>query len=228
MTINYRVLTDFAWMSQASYRDLTGLTRGDPRLSTFLTDNRAFAQDNRFATRQAVAFTNVTAGYAFQHQQANDGNGFSATVFSSNASGQYTIAVRGTEPLEQFGVDLFSADVSIAFSGTARSQVFAAYRYYKKLIDTGGPVDYTDTEVEQLVQIYFAKYENVPITQLRGRQDFQIDVRDLRLVLANDQGLGVIPAGSAINFAGHSLGGDGLAFLAEMTSCQRRPMWAHC
>ena len=217
MTTNYQTLVDFAWMSQASYLDLQGFSASTPAISlqTRLRES-ALGSANQFAEQQAVSFTDPTKGYRVQHQQANDGNGFSATVFSSNASGQYSIAVRGTEPFEQFGVDLYSADVGIFFSGKARSQVFAAYRYYKKLIDTGGSVDYTDIEVEQLVQLYFAKYENVPITQLRGRQDFQIDVRDLRLVLANDQGLGVIPAGSAINFAGHSLGGHVAVLLAEM------------
>jgi Ca2+-binding RTX toxin-like protein len=185
-----------------------------------LTGNQPYGLGNKFAVKQADIFTDAATGFSFQHHQPNiSGNGFSATVFKSNETGAYTIAVRGTEPgLSGVGVDdLLRADLlGVVLSGKAREQALSAYRYYRQLESPAGQVAYTAREVESLVCLKYSKYEGRSLADLRTQAYFQADVLALRMELAADTGLGILPAGAAINFTGHSLGGHVAVLLAEL------------
>ena len=210
-----------SWLSQASYLDFTGVPAGTngSNLKTLLTNN-PLSLANKFAEKQADIFTDAATGYSFQHHQPNiSGNGFSATVFKSNADSSYTIAVRGTEPgLSGVGVDdLLRADLlGVVLSGKAREQALEAYRYYRRLESPAGQVVYSMREVETLVCLKFSKYEGKSLTELRAQAGFATDVVNMYATLATDTGLGILPAGAAINFTGHSLGGHVAVLLAEL------------
>ena len=207
---------DFAWMSQASYLELSGFSAATP-LEVFRPglENSALNSDKSFAPSQALAFTETTTGYSFVDQQPNQASGFSATLFKTNAaSNEYEFAVRGTE-ISDVG-DLIADALGIGLTGKARVQTLDAYRYYKRLSSNAGMVSYTDGEIEKLVALSAFKYEGHSITELRAMADFRADARALSTVLAGDTGLALIPAGSTVNFTGHSLGGHVAVLLAEL------------
>ncbi len=91
----------YSWMSQASYLGLTNIGEQNSEgkiltLTDLLTENN-YAEEKEFAAEQAETFVNH---YDFVHQQPNTNWGMSATVFEDKSNkGNYTIAVRGTEPL---------------------------------------------------------------------------------------------------------------------------------
>ncbi len=89
--------TNYSWMSQASYLDLTSVILDSAEsLRTYLKA-RTINEGNIFADQQAIAFTDPAPRYSFINQLANTPNGTSATVFKSNKDGSDSIAIRGTE-----------------------------------------------------------------------------------------------------------------------------------
>lgn len=127
MPISVRRALDFAWLSQASYRDFSGLlsTSSTEDISDRLTNANRLSPPNRFAQRQARALLGLdpqstpTDGFAFISHRPNDATGFSATVFKAKNANEFTFAVRGTETSGlQAITDLFKADVlGIALKG---------------------------------------------------------------------------------------------------------------
>lgn len=94
---------DYAFLSQASYRNLTALLRGadGQALEDALKDDRAGvpSPQNRFAELQAKQLTgsatgsDLTDGYTFLHQTPNGPRGFSASVFAPNDGERAVIAI---------------------------------------------------------------------------------------------------------------------------------------
>ncbi len=206
-------IRDYSWMSQASYLGLDDVVEGnvDSLKSQLAFDS--YNVDNKFSNEQANIFVNAGTGYAFVNHLKNTASGFSASVFSSNESSEYTIAVRGTEPiLDQFGEDLLSADgFGVVLSGQAIEQLIDAYRYYKQLTSTPSSDIYSEAEISKLVQLYAQTPEVIfSGSGIEGKIIlFENELRE-------DSGLDKIPAGNTINFTGHSLGGHVAALLAEM------------
>ena len=99
MVLTTKQLKDYSWMSQASYLNMLSSADAQVALTTSV-----LSSGKNFSAAQAQSFlgTNtqsLTDGFNFISHQSNDSSGFSATVFKSNASGAYTIAVRGTEQI---------------------------------------------------------------------------------------------------------------------------------
>ena len=213
---NFLSLRDYAFLSQAAYRDLSTLPwkAAVDDLEARLTNvDAVIGKDNVFASGQAKQLTGTatvdsTDGYTFLNQQPNTLNGFSATVFQANATGnRVTIAVRGTEPtFLQFLPDLFDADlIGVFLAGEAKRQLFDAYRYYKQLTaDKGAPVQYTQAELLDMALLVTGKANPA---LLSGRYDLSID-----------KGLGLIAPNTPVDFTGHSLGGHVTVLLADMVA----------
>lgn len=226
MAITIKQLLNYSWISQASYLSFEGLDKNtlvttvQERLGRGLIN-----EDKNFASEQAKTFLGLTTpadGFSFQAYRPNRGNifsggdGFSATVFKANAGGQYTIAVRGTEASLFNPQDLIEDTLGVVLAGKAVNQLIAAYRYYKQLTTAEGvQVSYTASEIAQLTSLYTrsATFALLPVsislaTFLAG------------LVINGDEnkGLGIIPAGSTVNFTGHSLGGHVASLLANMVA----------
>lgn len=230
MTTNLKSLADYAEMSQAAYLDFSSVIPNNSNALEINLRTDIFAPDKKFAQKQAQEFSDSQAGFSFlAHSPGTNGNdtyGFSATVFRSNADGAYIIAVRGTEPDAQYRLDLWQADaLGVVLSGKAIYQLISAYRYYKELTTSaGGTVFYSQAERTEIANLY--TYELilpfVPLPSVAGLinvvipQSVKDTVAQLMLGLDSDTGLGKIPAGSAVNFTGHSLGGHVATLLAEM------------
>ena len=129
MALTIKQLTNYSWMSQASYLDFTGLAQNDQgALEGKLIASIINAHD-KFTSDQASTFTNSTDGFKFVSYAPNyQDTGFSATVFKSNADNSYTIAVRGTEPELFNSADLIRADaLGVVLQGKALEQLFVGY-----------------------------------------------------------------------------------------------------
>ena len=215
MTINFSAARNYSWMSQASYLDLSTVINGNTDDLIRWLKNSPLNADKIFASDQATSFTAPTTGFTFIDHHPNDYLvGFSATVFKSNADQSYTIAVRGTEPtLGQAYADLWNADVlGVVLQGKARDQVVEAYRYYKALITPQGQsVSYSTSEMLNLLSLKAGSHVVYSPLMLA-------DLAALGVQLATDIGLGAIPAGSKVNFTGHSLGGHVATLLAQMVA----------
>jgi len=203
MALDAKKISDYAWISQAAYRGFQDSDLGNPNgLYARLTNDDRLGRDKKFAADQAAVFTASTTGFSLASYQPNDVTGFSATVFKSNADSSYTIAVRGTE--QNSLTDLLNADLlGVVLSGYAKQQLFSAYRYYKQLTTTkNAAVSYTADELNALASLILGRSNGALLT---GPNNVRLDV-----------GAGVILAGSAVNFTGHSLGGHVAVLLAEM------------
>ena len=134
MAINFDAATNYSWMSQASYLDLSTVVAGNRDSLILNLNTSSLNNDKIFAADQATSFTDPTSGYSLISQLPNTTNGTSLTVFKSNSNtdGSYTIAVRGTEPFAQMGTDLAQDVVGVVAAGKATVQLFEAFRYYKK------------------------------------------------------------------------------------------------
>ena len=154
MTINFNAATNYSWMSQASYLDLTAVVPGSINSLVGYLKQSSLNNDKKFAALQADTFTDPTAGYGFISQLPNTTNGTSLTVFKSNADGSYTIAVRGTEPGQQLLTDILQDVVGVVLAGKAKVQLIEAFRYYKQLTTLAGqPVTYSTAEVNAMSNI---------------------------------------------------------------------------
>jgi hypothetical protein len=162
MTLTIKQLTNYAWMSQASYLDFDGLSPNalPGQIEDKLTNTRSINAHNIFTSAQAALFTgsntsDPTDGFSFVSYAPNYLNtGFSATVFKSNADNSYTIAVRGTEPEISLSGDLFRADaLGVVLQGKALEQLFVGYRYYKQLTATGSTASYSQQELTAMASV---------------------------------------------------------------------------
>jgi len=82
---------------------------------------------------QAAAFTDR---YQVISQQPNTGSGYSATLFLDKTTGQYTYAIRGTEP--GLNPDLWIADAGIAENGLAVGQTVDMYNDWSRINTAAG------------------------------------------------------------------------------------------
>jgi hypothetical protein len=215
MSIDTTKAMNYSWMSQASYLDLTAVIPGSATSLQGYLRLKALNEDKIFAENQAKIFTDSTTGYSFINQLANTANGTSVTVFKSSADGSYTIAVRGTEPYQQSGMDLLQDALGVVGAGKAKVQLIEAFRYYKQLTTVAGQaVTYSQTEVNMLSAVLLSG-----TTLTGGLQNLQGAISAFTLLTANDTGLGkLIPDGATINFTGHSLGGHVAYLLADLVS----------
>jgi len=115
-------------------------------------------------------------------------------VFRDNATGEYTLSIRGTESVVK---DIIIADLyGIAAQGFERGQSLSLFRYYKKLTTIEGQtVTYSTEELLMMKSL------------MTGVFDPFVSLDDVIAEVANDTGLGIILAAAQINVAGHSLGG---------------------
>lgn len=245
MALTIKQITNYAWMSQASYLDFGGLSQNalPSQIEDKLTNTGSINAHDVFTIDQAKAFTgsNTTAldGFSFVSYAPNyQDTGFSATVFKSNADNSYTIAVRGTEPAFSLSGDLFRADaLGVVLQGAALEQLFVGYRYYKQLTVTGSNASYSQQELTAMASLLVTAHDKnvnevifltAPIASLISTwvagltfaERVQSMAAALQPILSNDPsiGAGAIPAGATINFTGHSLGGHVAALLAEMVA----------
>ncbi len=184
-------LFEFSQLAQAAYAHLEN---GSPP-SAFVNNDTA-----EFSLSQATVFLDDATGYSLLHHQPNDPNGFSASIFRSNNTGEITIAFRGTEgpPLNNIDPRDIAADVDILTIGYARQQIISAYNYYQRLI----------TPVGQAVQQLVEEITDQPptdgrlFTTLPGTTQF-LSYR----VESSGVGLGVLLPTDHVTVTGHSLGG---------------------
>lgn len=221
VTLSALSLRASSWLSQAAYLDFTGLDAFSAKLDAKAKLRQSpFNRSNRFAEAQASALLGLTPEngiapvsgqqtFSFASHSPNTSSGFSATLFSHDgSSGEFTFAVRGTEPaLLRAGAgiaDLYFADyLGVSLAGQAKDQLFDAYRYYKRLV------------TEQNKAVVYSADEVVALARVRtGFADPSLLVGNDNL--ANDVGLGAIAAGARVNFTGHSLGGHVATLLAQM------------
>ena len=113
---------EFSQLAQASYANLA--PNVDPVPELLNTANFAQQQANTFAL-----------GYTVLSQSVPNANGFSATLLQNNATGQKTLAIRGTDDLFDGLTDV----VSVALLGTTalQSQYQSLKSYYQQLITEG-------------------------------------------------------------------------------------------
>jgi hypothetical protein len=112
MTTSTKKLFDLTQLAEASYADLIMGNDLERELK-----NSSFGMS--FSATQATEFA---THWSVASHQANTGSGFSATLFEDKtASGNYTLAIRGTEIPSGIFSDLLSADVNgITLTGAAR------------------------------------------------------------------------------------------------------------
>ncbi len=132
----------YSWMSQASYLDLANtLPLDDEKIKGALQKKTGFADDKVFAAEQAETFAHH---YDFVHQIPNTNWGMSSTAFEDKSNkGNYTIAVRGTEPLSAGDnnlVDILVDLFGVVGEGQAKVQAVQAFHYYKQLTAQPGEV----------------------------------------------------------------------------------------
>ena len=196
---NINTLADFALLAQASY----AFTTSPNDLKLKLQDDASFTatQADYFASR-----------YEFITKQANQSDGFSATIFQDKQSGRYIFSVRGTE-LDKGGItgaaDIL-ADLFIATSGYSRLQATSMYRYWKQLTTVGGAaVSYSENEILQLFAISNGIGGLLTINISAAEyQSFRTSVlADKGIVASQATGTALISPSAVVDVAGHSLGG---------------------
>jgi hypothetical protein len=128
MSMDMTKAMNYSWMSQASYLDLSSVILGSPGSLRDYLQLKALNDDKIFAADQATLFTDPANGFSLISHLPNTPNGTSLTVFSSNADGSYTLAVRGTEPGGQLGTDLLQDIVGVVAVGSGISHVMEALR----------------------------------------------------------------------------------------------------
>ncbi|MDR1367358.1 MAG: hypothetical protein LBJ76_01390 [Candidatus Accumulibacter sp.] len=212
MSIDLTKAMNYSWMSQAAYLDITSVIPGSADSLANYLKRISINPGNIFAEKQADHFTDASTGFSFIDQLPNTAYGTSITVFESNADGSYTLAVRGTEPSAQWGADLLHDIIGVFGAGKAKAQVFEAFRYYKRLTTAEGQsVVYTEAEIDAMAHLL----QSDP--SLAGSfGNLAAAATCFMTLTADDEGLGLIPDGSVINFAGHSLGGHVAYLLAQL------------
>ena len=140
------------------------------------------------------------------HHLSNRDSGFSATLFQavgSDSGTGLTLAIRGTEPFAQAGVDLVQADLGgIVLEGAALYQIVDLYNYWKQLTASSGAT----------VRLARIAETNDPLSAglfaavtLPGRDS---SFRRIEFFDQANAGLGVINGPvSNVAVTGHSLGG---------------------
>jgi Ca2+-binding RTX toxin-like protein len=148
---------------------------------------------------------------------SEDKSGFAATLFERN--GEKALALRGTEPDKDGGVDLDSADTQIGLFGLALTQVVSMANYITRLrapVGVGVPqlaVRATLQQPSATVRYITARGETAQVAA-----DGTVTIADTPVYLTfvdttSSTGLGKILDGERVTLTGHSLGGH-LAYIA--------------
>jgi hypothetical protein len=132
-------------------------------------------------------------------------SGFAAMVAKDKTTGAYTIAFRGTEPLD--GGDL-AADTDILTNGVAMRQIVNMYNYVNGLRE-GAQNQYrlVETLLPPSDGTPYVTAWGVTIDEISGVPSPTKLCYSLELVGAVT-GSGLIKAGDTVNLTGHSLGGE--------------------
>ena len=89
-----------------------------------------------------IQIIDLRRNFSLLYHLSNRDSGFSATLFQaagSNSGTGLTLAIRGTEPFAQAGVDLVQADLGgIVLEGAALHQIVDLYNYWKQLTASSG------------------------------------------------------------------------------------------
>lgn len=189
-----------------------------------------------FSVTQATEFVThwqVVSQYTASGELLGDGSGFSGTLFQNKATGEYTFALRGTEPGY---ADLLGADFGdIVSDGLTMDQIVDMYNYWQSLHSFGTyqaaklETSLTETAELQLLQAAAANPLNINAqlvykayldtlkqsgaildSTLAGTLVRRITFGDSNTLLANTplaQGSGKLSLGDTVNVTGHSLGG---------------------
>lgn len=118
-----------AQLAEAAYANFAGINASSSAqaIQDVLTNPN---KNGKFSQAQATAFA---AQWSVVSQQPNTSNGFSATVFRNNTSGEYVFAARGTEPLDVL-TDWPTNLGDVGSDGIAISQGLDMFNYYQRLI----------------------------------------------------------------------------------------------
>ncbi len=123
----------YSELAQAAYAHLPAADTDSVRLALKLPA----LGTSIFAGIEADRLIGITAFSVVDlHANANDAVGFSATLFRDNRSGDYVLALRGTEPATR--ADLEHSLYEIALWGVAAHQIVSAYNYVQRLITPRG------------------------------------------------------------------------------------------
>ena len=116
-----------ALLSEASYADLSNRTNEQTYIDALVAGG--------FSPTQASQFTDPATGYTILSQSIPIANGFSATLFRNNSTGEKTLAIRGSDD----GFDFVTDAIDIAYLGTAelQSQYQSLEAYYDLLLAQG-------------------------------------------------------------------------------------------
>ncbi len=149
--------------------------------------------------------------YGGDNPATPDISGFAATVFQQGAKGEKVLALRGTEPSADGGVDLWGTDLGqIGILGIALSQTVSMVNLIQRMKgDLGQPVSQIELSVSNIrpddgsgIGFVEAQAEDGSLVYLTFRR-------------TEAAGLDLIHAGEKITITGHSLSGE-LAVLAGM------------
>ncbi len=165
--------------------------------------NQTFDKDSQVANGQPVWII-PTGGY-----KGNDDEGFAATLFqrtNSDGSIEKVLAIRGTEPNVDGGLDLFKADIGqIGFLGLAIGQAVSMVNYIRRL---QAPLN---SPVQQLEwNISTTKPTGLSVALPDGKGWLYFTEKPA------EPGLGLINPGEQITVTGHSLGGHLAALAARL------------
>lgn len=148
-------------------------------------DPQTALEKEGFSTAQAADFV---THWRVVDQQPDMLSGFSATVFQNIATGEYAVAVRGTNNVTDWS---YANIGGIGLHGMAMSQAVDMYNWMLRLTATQG----------QSV----AQYQYIPESGMPGMPGYQAEELSLAgNITVNSAGA---LAGKMFSVAGHSLGG---------------------
>ena len=145
------------------------------------------------------------------YQENTEDTGFSASLFTKEATHEKVLAIRGTEPsgIEIFQ-DVIRADLAeIGFVGMALSQAVSLFNYIQKLKSKGGNVLSLELKISTTSSLGQPPANVETITVKPG----------IKIWLKphyNTTGLGLISKDDNLTITGHSLGGHLAAFAERM------------
>ena len=176
------------------------------RLQDFQNDG-----DKDFSKTQAEEFAKL---YRVVSQRPNTASGYSGTLFErldadgtltgtvGGPTGEYVFAQRGTEPTAQFGLDLAVDLDDLVPDGLAWTQIVDMYNYWKELTTPAGQTYQKASLVQSALPPTSGGF--IIDNSLIGSSTkyWQIQLTDTSAPTGPK-----VPAGAALEVAGHSLGG---------------------
>ncbi len=144
--MTFAELSKYAWFADLAYVKWEESSNGSDNFHNVLPDKMIEAAVEAKRAPENLAnkiFDDL--GFTIDSFQRNTGSGFAASLYNNGA--EKVLAIRGTEPMDQFGTDLFEADLmGIGLRGLALSQAVDMINYIMRLQG-----DENDSTVKQLV-----------------------------------------------------------------------------